>query len=383
MTLRQVVVKIHLWLSFAFAIVILIACASGAALVYRHDIDRALNPALYRVTPGDVGWDAVWKTVKAQYPSVEKALIRGPVDRRVYQVEISDKLLPFAVHVDPGTGRILGARDLSQSLAGWLFILHFNLFAGEAGHVLVGAAGLALVIITLTGIWIWWPTLRRLNFGFTIRWRRPWFVLNYDLHRVVGIVSLPLVLVVSLTGTLLVFYDVGSRVVHALFLTTPAAAAPQGVPHFALDRLDRDMSAPLSLDDAAALATSLATGSKASSMFVPGPIDKPLKVWLRTEGDIRPNVGSWHAWIDRKAGTVTSAMLPDSTSTAAHVDETWVIALHYGTFGGELVRAVYAIGAFVPVALLLTGTIHWLWRRRLARGRVFESSETEISLTES
>ena len=360
MTLRAVAVQVHLWLSLAFAVVIVVACLTGAALVYRHDIDRGLNPALYDVTAGDVGWDTAWRAVKRRYPDLDGTLIRGPVDRRVYQVEVGDGLMPRAVHVDPGSGRVLGEHEQSRSLAGWLFILHFNMFAGDAGHTVVGVAGLVLVLITLTGVWLWWPAFRRLAFGFRIRWTRPFFVVNYDLHRVVGIVSLPLVLLVSLTGAMLVFYEVGGRLVHALFFTTPeAVVAAQRAP---VSRPLVDLRLPLSLDAAAALATTLAPGARASSMYV-RDIDT-VKVWLRTPGDTRPNVGSWHAWVDRRTGQVTSAMLPESTPLAAHADETWVIALHYGTYGGEVVRLIYLIGGLTPVALLVTGVTHWLLRRR-------------------
>lgn len=373
MTVRQAVLKIHLWLSLAFAVVIVIACASGAALVYRHDIDRALNPALYRVTAGDVGWDAVWQTVRAHYPGVEGPLIRGPVDRGVYQVEIGDELMPFTVHVDPGTGRLLGARHPGESLAGWLFLLHFNLFGGEFGHAVVGVTGIALVVLTITGVWLWWPTLRRLTFGFKIRWQRPFFVVNYDVHRVIGIVSLPVVFLVSLTGTMLIFYDVGSRLVHAIFLTTPAAA-PATVPTIAAER--RGAAArPLTLDQSAALAGRLAPDATASSMYLPRSPSDPLKVWLRTPGDIRPNVGSWHARIDRTTGEVVSAMIPSNTTVAAHVDETWVITLHYGTFGGEWLRALYVVGGLVPVVLLITGTAHWLLRSRSAHADTLKTIE--------
>lgn len=282
MTFRGLVLQVHLWLSLVFAVVILIACVTGAALVYRHDIDRALHPALYHATPGDVGWDAAWNAARTRYPQLEATLIRGPVDRRVYQVEIGDRLLPPAVHIDPGSGRILGEHDPPKTLAGWLFILHFNMFAGDAGHVVIGVAGAALVVITLTGIWLWWPTFKRFAFGFRIRWRRPAFVVNYDVHRVVGIISLPLVFLVALTGTFLVFYGVGSRVVHGLFLTTPeAAAAAQTVPS---TTAARGLALPLSLDAAATVAAALLPGSRASSMYISGPGGTNVKVWLRTHG---------------------------------------------------------------------------------------------------
>jgi uncharacterized iron-regulated membrane protein len=361
MTVRQIALQIHLWTSLTFAAVIVIACLTGSALVYRHDIDRALNPSLYRTTPGDVGWDAVWQVVGNQHSLSNGALIRGPVDRGVYQVEIGDALLPFSVHVDPGTGKILGARDPSRSLAGWLFLLHFNLFAGEFGHQLIGVTGLTLVLITLTGAWLWWPTLRKFAFGFRIRWTRPWFVVNYDLHRVIGIWSLPLVLLLSLTGAILVFYEVGGRFVHALFFTTPEAAAPAALPAGAAPA---HAARPTTLNDAAALAMRLAPEAVASSMYVPAAAAEPVRVWLRMPGDTRPNVGSWHAEIDRTSGAVVSAMLPSNTSLAAHVEETWVIALHYGTFGGEAIRALYAVAGLIPVVLLVTGIFHWLLRRR-------------------
>lgn len=372
MTVRQFAAKVHLWLSLTGALVILVACLTGALLVYRHEIDRALNPAIYQATRGDVGWDAAWNAVRAQYPRAEGALIRGPVDRVVYQVEIGEDLLPFSVHVDPGTGQILGARDPEESFVGWLFLLHFNLFAGEPGHTVVGATGILLALIALTGVWLWWPTLRRFAFGFRIRWRRPFFVVNYDLHRVIGIVSLPLVFVVSLTGAMLVFYEVGSRFVHALFLTTPAAEVvpPPAVPGAATGQR------ALTLNEVAAVAARQAKGSTPSSMYVPADSDEPIRVWLRTPGDIRPNVGSWNADVDRQTGAVVSSMLPGNTSLAAHVDETWVIALHFGSFGGDVIRLVYLVGGLVPAVLLITGTTHWLLRRRPASARPLEISET-------
>ena len=103
-----------------------------------------------------------------------------------------------------------------------------------------------------------------------------------------------------------------------------------------------------------------------------------VKVWLRSSGDIRPNVGSWHAWIDRTTGAVTAAMLPANTSVAAHANETWIIAIHYGTYGGEIVRLVYFAGGLVPVVLFFTGVIHW-WVRRRRPQRASELSGEEFS----
>lgn len=68
-------------------------------------------------------------------------------------------------------------------------------------------------------------------------------------------------------------------------------------------------------------------------------------------------------------------MLPQNTPFGAHADETWVIALHYGTYGGEIVRLIYFVGGLIPVLLLVTGVIHWWLRRRRPQRNV------ELSLT--
>lgn len=358
--MRQLFQTIHLWVSLAFAVVIVAVCASGALLVYRHPIDRLLNPTLYAATAGDIGWDAVWAAARSRYPTLDTALIRGPIDRGVYQVEVGEGVSPMVLHVDPGTGRILGGRERERSAMGWLFTLHFNLFAGEFGHVVIGLSGLALAAISVTGAVLWWPSWKRFGFGWVVRLRRPWVVVNYDVHRVLGILTLPVVLIIAVTGTLLVFYGVGSRVVHAVFLTTPERAAPRlNTPPAAWDG-----SLPLTLSDAATRAVALAPGAAAGSMYIHGSEDPLVTVWLRTPGDVRPNVGSWQVRLNLLTGHITSAMLPSNTPMAAHVDETWIIALHFGTFRGSAVRGLWALGAIMPLVLLTTGVIQWVVRSR-------------------
>lgn len=39
MTLRQIALQVHLWSSLALSLVVVVACVTGSALVYRHDID--------------------------------------------------------------------------------------------------------------------------------------------------------------------------------------------------------------------------------------------------------------------------------------------------------------------------------------------------------
>ncbi len=99
----------------------------------------------------------------------------------VYQVELlgedESRLYPY---VDPGTGEVLGDRGdpYKEGFNGWMANLHFYLFAGEIGLTketgikVVSVVGMVLFFILVTGIYLWWPGLRRWALGFKIRLRR-------------------------------------------------------------------------------------------------------------------------------------------------------------------------------------------------------------------
>ena len=105
--------------------------------------------------------------------------------------------------LDPASARVLGSRWLERSPLHALRALHTELYLGGRGRLVVGGFGLLLVLQGVTGFFLWWPFTRRLSRGFTIRRGRRWRVLGYDLHKVIGIVSLAFHVPVALTGALL------------------------------------------------------------------------------------------------------------------------------------------------------------------------------------
>lgn len=114
----------------------------------------------------------------------------------------------------------------------WLFDFHHHLFAGDAGEVVIGIAGLCGLFFVVSGAVLWWRTRK------TFEWRlwprrmsRPAIVRH---HRDLGIVMAPVLLLSLYTGTVMIF-----RPVSVLLLGpgTPAAVAdalkppePLGVP---------------------------------------------------------------------------------------------------------------------------------------------------------
>jgi len=71
-------------------------------------------------------------------------------------------------YLDPPTGRVLDASS-GRDLLAWLHSFHESLTLREYnGREIVGAVGIAMLLSSLSGIYLWWPVggLRRSAFGF-------------------------------------------------------------------------------------------------------------------------------------------------------------------------------------------------------------------------
>jgi uncharacterized iron-regulated membrane protein len=226
---------------------------------------------------------------------------------------------------------VLGSRWLERSPLHALHALHTELYLGARGRLVVAALGLLLVLQAATGLFLWWPFTRRLPRGFTIRRGRRWRVVGYDLHKVVGIVSLAFNVPVALTGALLA-------------LSAGAEPARPGAPWRADDRR------ALTLDEIAWRAEAILPGSRVASLrIVPDGVE------------VRQRDGSV-ARVDRQSGATT--IVNDARRRG---DRLWALMapLHEGRLAGLPSRWLYVAGGLTPAALALTGFGIWLTRPRV------------------
>ena len=107
------------------------------------------------------------------------------------------------VYLDPPTGRVLAMVEFRNSLIGFLHRFHENLTIPEySGRAVVGWVGVGMLVLSLSGIYLWWP--RNAGFLRGLRWRRgP--ATSFNLHHLFGFwIAIPLA-VVSATGIYLGF----------------------------------------------------------------------------------------------------------------------------------------------------------------------------------
>jgi hypothetical protein len=102
----------------------------------------------------------------------------------------------------PATARVLAVAPRSGGVMRFLHVLHGSLQVPGIGRTIVGWIGVAMLLSSMTGLWLWWPSVGRWTKGF--RWRRHRNT-DSNLHYQMGFwIALPL-FVLSLTGVWISF----------------------------------------------------------------------------------------------------------------------------------------------------------------------------------
>lgn len=271
---------------------------------------------------------------------------------------------PLGVYIDPGNGTILGTRRPNESFVGRVRLFHTSLFAGDVGKTIVGFGGLTLLLVLASGIYLWQPRWKSMRLAFTVRRKRGFFLLNYDLHKVIGVFTAPLLAFIVACGVLLVFGGFANSAIHFLFFE--AAASHEPAPDLIKSRLVNSTAAPtvsLTLDQYRRLAEEAIPNSSVTSITLPQEASDPGVVILKFPNDARP-LGSGKVWLDRYSGAILARVNPRKLSTADNLYRSQRNALHSGYYGSNILRAFYLLIGTVPFIMMLTGLAVWRRKRR-------------------
>jgi uncharacterized iron-regulated membrane protein len=172
-SLRQWLTRLHRWSGLVVMLLLFIASVTGVWLVFRQEIDRALNSRLRVVNPGAtrLSEDEIVVLVEKQFPDAMVSLVQFPQrpDDAV-SLSLTAKVRGTrgrfeAVYVNQYTGQILGQRNTRRSgisrasLDSLILGLHFELLAGAWGGWVMGIAALVWLVTNLIGFALSWPSL--------------------------------------------------------------------------------------------------------------------------------------------------------------------------------------------------------------------------------
>jgi uncharacterized iron-regulated membrane protein len=353
---RRALFQVHLWIGVLAGLYIFVVCVSGAALVFRIDFQRATYPQLF--TPSAEGPPTdpvtVMDAVKAAYPDRRLSGIDAPTTARpTYLAYVAKGSQFLTVLIDPATARVLGELP-DRSWVRTLQDLHFDLLAGRTGRVINGAGACLLLVMSATGLVIWWPGIATWRRAFAVDVRRGWKRVNWDLHSATGIWAVSAIGMWAITGIYFAFPTPFRDAVNRLSPVTVTRPPLSGVPQAG--------AAPPSWRELVATAQRQMPGRFVARVVVPSTETAAFLVLFSDESPApagATNLAS--VYLDQHTGGLLRQP-PRGGRTAGDVIMAWVAPLHVGNFGGLGVKSAWLVLGLSPALLFVTGFIMW-WTR--------------------
>ena len=349
--MRRLVRQVHLWVGLLLSLLLFALGASGSALVYKEAYWRLLYPELRApapaLTPEAVA--AAIASAAEEFGSDLRSVKLPEPGVGAYHLYLAEGEAFLA----PDDHRVIDRWRPSERLMSLLFDLHAHLMAGEMGERVGGVVGLFGVLLSVTGLVLWWPARKRFGVrnlapsGTSRRAMLHW-------HRDLGVVATPMLLVLLLSGSGLVFYNAAGALLGAAFFD-PAPAAPGG-PTIPPART------PVGLADVAILerVREEFPGARLVFYYPPGEGAPVHEFRLKQPCELHPN-GRSYLDLDA-AGKVVRKV--DACGIPAGQEVLHALyPLHSGKMPSGLYRFATFLGGIMLAGLALSGV--WAYGRRV------------------
>ncbi len=273
---------------------------------------------------------------------------------------------PKSVHFirfDARTGQLLSrsvpADQQSLSFVGWMLRLHRNLFAGLPGELFLGGMGLLFLTAILSGVVLYGPFMRKLEFG-AVRAERGRRLKWLDLHNLLGIVTLAWMFVLGTTGVI----NEMATPLFALWQRTEVRAilAPwQGKPALASAEV-------ISPQIAWATAQRAAPETIFTSIGFPGANNNSslhYLLWGHGRSALTSRLYS-PVLVDARTGELTAIIEMPWYLRALEISR----PLHFGDYGGLPLKIIWAFLDVLTIVVLGSGLYLWIARRKQSHERL-------------
>ena len=206
---RKALFQVHLWTGIALGVYVFVVCVSGSLAVFNSELYSAFLPTAKMV---DISGPPLSRT--ELLAAAQRAHPRATITRiniwsdphEAALVSLGKATYSDQRFINPYTGKDLGtARPLGLRMVSLFSLMHTNLLMGYTGRLMNGVGGFLTALLSITGMAIWWPGIRRWRDSLTLRRGVNIKRLNWDLHSAIGFWTFVVVFMWAVTGAYLVF----------------------------------------------------------------------------------------------------------------------------------------------------------------------------------
>ena len=349
---------VHKWTSLICTAFLLMLCLTGLPLIFSHEIDDALGHDAWKpANPGGplMDYDAILARALQNRPGEVPLFMSFDDDRPVVNVTTGPRPdapgpeMHFA-SFDRTSGQIVPPVQ-DGGVMDFILQLHTDLFLGLPGMLFLGAMGLLFAASIVSGVVVYTPFMRKLDFG-TIRSTRSSRLKWLDTHNLLGVITVAWVLVVGLTG---VVNTLSTPIIDTwkaqqlAALTQPYAGRPP-------------VTSLTSVQGAIDQAREALPGMTLQFVAFPGgsySTDQHMLVFFHGDTPLTKHLIT-PALIDAQTGDLVGVSPMPWYVKALGLSQ----PLHFGDYGGLPLKLLWAALTTVTLAVLGSGLYLWLGRRR-------------------
>ena len=339
--MRRVLFQVHRWVGLVAGVYVVIVSVTGAALVFRIDLQRASHPHLFTASAAAVTDPVtIMESVVRAYSDHGLSGVDAPTTMRAtYLAYVTSPAGFKTVLIDPATARVLGELPERTAVRA-LQDLHYDLFSGRTGRIVNGIGALAIVVLAVTGVTEWWR--RPQNWKRKRVWR--------ELHRAIGIWSVLFILMWAITGAYFAFPATFRAIIGAVSPLTIGRTPESPVRPEARPSWQQVIASAKQARAGRHIARVVLPFGERGSWLVMFADSQPTPAYTELES----------VYVDQYTGSVIRI---DEGQLSAGDRLTRAIApVHVGSFGGTPIRVAWFVFGLAPAVLAITGAVVWLRR---------------------
>lgn len=337
----------HRWFGITIGFYFVLLGLTGSYIVYPEHFEAWLNPKLYysnQSASEKIDLNQIVASAKAgtqlELEPTQFALTSNDRNWKVSFTGVPGMgRAPLVAFIDSSNYEYLGQQNFRETVRGYSFRFHHDLFMGPTGHTIIAIAGIFIMFLLLGGLYLWWPKPGQWKKALTLGEMKNFLQANLKLHKFFGFYTLLLMIMVTFTG---------------IYISRPDWFRKNPPPRSGDKKVE-------------ALADHEIVDLKALNNLIVNEAKRPLLIRVdRRSAQIQVTAGAEEnesiLRLDARTLTELPAPGPRPFDMRKLQDD-----LHSGLFWSHLGKALIFISGLLPLFFYITGFYLWFKKSRLKK----------------